>query len=305
MIAWRRRRKPQSKGTVRELRLQLLARLKLSGHGAIGALSSVRRIIWHLETVRQGFEPDHRVMNLFRDLSGDTLRVGLPGLKASTELAELAQMDGDTVRAARKATDKLEVLLEGLAGSGFELDSMMAVREDLQAAATEADLKFREIRHLVEDAFQADPSDVFDRSLAAHAAEMDDLGVEVLSDLEGAPHVQMDVEELAFIVDNLVENAVRAMNGSPDKKLRLTWKQAGEDVVFLVADTGCGIPPDELELIMKPGHSKREGGGLGLPRSQEILGKYGGGVSVKESNPGRGTTMALLVPSTPTRTEMN
>lgn len=303
LVAWRRRRKPQSKGTIRELRLQLLGRLKLSGHGAIGALSSVRRIIWHLETVTQGFEPDQRVMNLFRDLSDDTLQVGIPNMHAAVELAELARMDNDTVRAAKKSIDKLAVLLEGLAGSEFELDSMMAIREDLQATATEADQRFRELRHMVEDAFMAEPAVVLERSLAAHTDEMDDLGVEVVLDLDEAPAVQMDMEELAFIVDNLIENAVRAMHGSPEKRLSVSWQEAGEHVVLLIGDTGCGIPPDELELVMKPGHSKRQGGGLGLPRSQEILGKYGGGLSVKESSPGRGTTLSLLLPAVSRPTE--
>jgi C4-dicarboxylate-specific signal transduction histidine kinase len=180
---------------------------------------------------------------------------------------------------------------------------MMAIREDLQHTATEADRRFRELRGLVEDAFRADPAEVFARSLDAHAAEMEDLGAAAAVELEGAPLVQMDVEELAFVVDNLVENAVRAMRGSPEKRLRVTWQEAGEHVVLLVGDTGCGIAPDELELVMKPGHSRRQGGGLGLPRSREILGKYGGGLSVKESSPGRGTTMSLLVPAAPRPTE--
>jgi signal transduction histidine kinase len=292
LLGWRRRARPHSEATVRELRLQLLGRLQLSGHGAIGALSSLRRFNWHLETVMQGFDADERVIGLFRDLSDDTLRMGLPGLTAATELAELAGMDEDTVRGARTAVRRLHALLTDLAETGFATDALRAAQPDLQEAATQAEQGFKALRRAVEAGFRTDPHPVFTRSLAA--SDLD--GVTVQDALDGVPACRMDDEELAFIVDNLVENALRAMRGSPERVLTLAWHDAGEHVVLTVTDTGCGIAPDETATIMTPGHSNRRGGGLGLPRSQELLGKYGGSLTVKDSRPGGGTTMALLLP---------
>ena len=63
-----------------------------------------------------------------------------------------------------------------------------------------------------------------------------------------------------------------------------------------VADTGPGIPPDELRRIFEPFYSKRTGGtGLGLPIARRIVVAHGGRIDV-ESVVGEGTRVLIRLP---------
>jgi len=296
LLAWRLRRRPHSAATRRELRIQLLGRLQLSGHGAIGALSSLRRFIWHLDTVMQGFAADERVAGRLASMSRDTLEVGLPNLESVLELAELVEIDPDEVRRARSLVRNLRSALETLSASRFAEDDLRAVKPELQETAADAERAFQRLRRALERQFRVDPRAALARSLAAHAGTIDELAVEVTVTDTEAPPCRIDEEELAFILDNLIENALRAMRRSPQRRLEVGWREESGNVVITVTDTGCGIPPDDRAAVLSPGYGGREGGGLGLPRSRELLGKYGGDLRVLESAPGRGTVMALLVP---------
>ena len=296
LLARRRRHKPHSVATKRELRIQLLGRLQLSGHGAIGALSSLRRFIWHLDTVMQGFAADVRVTRRLTELSRDTLDVGLPNLDSVLEIAAIVELDTDEVQRARSLVQDLRRTLTGLTAAGFGAGELRAGTNELQEVAAEAERSFQRLRRVLEQQFLADPRAVLTRSLAAHAGTVEELGVTVEVAAAEAPPCRIDEEELAFILDNLIENALRAMRQSPERRLAVNWQAAGPNLLVTVADTGCGIAPDAREAVLSPGYSRREGGGLGLPRSRELLRKYGGDLNVKESAPGRGTVMALLLP---------
>ena len=110
------------------------------------------------------------------------------------------------------------------------------------------------------------------------------------------PVCRMDADELGFILDNLVGNACRSMGSAPIRNLRITWQSANGQVKIEVADSGIGIATEDHQKVLEPGFTSRPGGGLGLPKSQRLLRKYGGHLSVKSSEPGKGTTFSLVVP---------
>jgi signal transduction histidine kinase len=73
-------------------------------------------------------------------------------------------------------------------------------------------------------------------------------------------------------------------------------------VEVAVRDEGCGIPASRIERIWEPYVTHKAGGtGLGLAIVRQTLLAHGGAVEV-ESEPGRGTTLRLLLPAeTPER----
>jgi two-component system cell cycle sensor histidine kinase/response regulator CckA len=74
---------------------------------------------------------------------------------------------------------------------------------------------------------------------------------------------------------------------------------AGNYLMISVADTGTGIPADQIESIFKPFFTTKElgkGTGLGLSTSLSIIKNHGGFMSVR-SDPGRGSVFQCHLPS--------
>jgi signal transduction histidine kinase len=291
----RRRRFRPSRATSRELRLQLLERLMLSGHGAIGGLSSLRRLLWNLDTLNQGYAMNDARRRDLLGLAHDIAATQLPNLEAALELANLAK-PGDKI--AARASDTLADLkrLVGRVVAGGLERTDPALLAELQDAGARAEQSFQALRRDVEAVFLAEPAKIVAQALEAHGEALATGCVAVSAGLQGWPPCRMDPEELAFVVDNLVENAVRALEGSPDPRLDIDGEVCGRHFTIRVRDTGYGVAPDDWERIFEEGGSSREGGGLGLPRSRQLLRKHGGRVMVAESNPGGGTIMALTLP---------
>jgi signal transduction histidine kinase len=112
------------------------------------------------------------------------------------------------------------------------------------------------------------------------------------------PHVLADADQLRIVFSNLIRNAREAM---PDGgTLTLSGRTAVGRVEVDVADTGVGIPPEQLGRVMEPLFTtKVRGLGLGLALSRGILEKNRGSLRVT-SQVGRGSTFTLLL--TPART---
>ncbi len=283
----RRRRRGASAATRRELRLQLLARLELSNHGAIGALRSLRRLVWILDALEQTEGGATELEARLQDLTGECTAHMLPELAGTLELAVLAGCDGGVTGQARSAHERIVRVL-GSGGRGHE--------DELRAAASLLEQALVTLRHGLEDEFRADLAVVVGRVLAAHADTAADQGATVaVRGLEGPVWCRIDQDELVFVVDNLVENALRAMAASGRRELTLTVIRDQGRILLQVTDTGCGIAPDDWEAVMETRKSERKGGGLGLPESRRRLRKHGGSLAITASEAGTGTTLVMNV----------
>lgn len=116
--------------------------------------------------------------------------------------------------------------------------------------------------------------------------------VEMVLDLrEMSAPIQADPAQLKQVFLNLFMNAIQAM---PDGgQLRLRLQSTGDGYRVEVADTGAGIPPDDLERIFDPFFTtKAEGTGLGLAICYGIVSRHGGEIDV-ESQAGTGTRVTV------------
>jgi signal transduction histidine kinase len=111
------------------------------------------------------------------------------------------------------------------------------------------------------------------------------------------PVLSLDRELIEKALLNLVLNAEDAM---PDGgTLTIQAKSDGDAVVLEVIDTGCGIPADVLPRLFKPFVTTKTGGtGLGLATARKAVAAHGGTIAV-ESEPGRGTKVAVRLPVKP------
>lgn len=104
-----------------------------------------------------------------------------------------------------------------------------------------------------------------------------------------------DGDQLRQVFSNLILNAVQAMPAGGVLTLT-TRRSLGEDICMVeVADTGCGIPREELDKIFSPFFTTKESGsGLGLSVSYGIVKDHGGEIGVVDSE-GEGTVFRVTL----------
>jgi signal transduction histidine kinase len=101
---------------------------------------------------------------------------------------------------------------------------------------------------------------------------------------------------------NLLGNAVKFTDRG---QVRVTMSATARAVRIEIADTGIGIPLDELPRLFRPfaqvdtGLTRRHGGtGLGLYISRRLATMLGGHIEV-ESEPGKGSRFSVVLPLVP------
>ena len=86
---------------------------------------------------------------------------------------------------------------------------------------------------------------------------------------------------------NLIDNAAEAMRESLVKRLYVGTSAIGTDFVELtIADTGCGISPDDKERLFLPYFTRSpRGTGLGLAIVNHIVSEHGAQIRVENNYP--------------------
>lgn len=141
-----------------------------------------------------------------------------------------------------------------------------------------------EPRHLVEDV------------VAAFRARAVEKGVELSGDAtDDVPTIEVDPVRIGEVLANLVANAIRhtPSGGYVDVRAEV----AGGDVTFAVADTGPGIPPEQLphvfERFVKASDSG--GAGLGLAIAKRLVEAHDGRIEAR-SRAGAGAELRFTLP---------
>lgn len=106
----------------------------------------------------------------------------------------------------------------------------------------------------------------------------------------------LDPEQMGKVLVNLLLNAMEAIDHAG--LIRVETCQDDGQVVFSVADSGCGMSPAFIQnSLFKPFHStKKNGLGIGMFQCQTIVAAHGGRIQV-ESQTGRGTVFRVILPS--------
>jgi signal transduction histidine kinase len=119
---------------------------------------------------------------------------------------------------------------------------------------------------------------------------------DVICDYGDLPEIWCIPSQLNQVFLNLLGNAVQAIKEKGT--ITVQTRSEGERIVLRVADTGCGIPHENMEQIFNPFYTTKptgEGTGLGLSLAQDIVAKHHGRLYA-ESEPGAGSTFIVDLP---------
>jgi len=199
------------------------------------------------------------------------------------------------------------VLLDGYVGSvdDRQRDLLLRIRrknEHLLILVRELlYLTTRDLETAREEESRVDLARVVKRVVENHREAAEDAGLTLAETTGPGDYALTGVpEEMGQMVANLVQNAIQY---TPDGGRVTVSLAAGEDGFHLeIADTGIGIPADQLPLVFQPFHRapnarerSEQGTGLGLALVKRIAERMDGRVTL-ESEPGKGTRVRVWLP---------
>jgi signal transduction histidine kinase len=235
----------------------------------------------HLDELRQS---DRMRRELIANVSHD-LRSPIALIRG---YLETLQLKGDAVTSEERA-QYLDVALKNAQRLGERVDALFELSK-LNARQIEPKPEPFSITELVHDLVMQ-----FEPSAAEH-------GVSLEADLpERLAIVKADIALTERALSNLIENALHYT--PKGGAVRVALEDEGSRVRVRVADTGPGIPEDELPRIferfyrVEKSRSREEGGtGLGLAIAKKILDLHGSTLDV-DSTVGKGTTFSFALPA--------
>jgi len=142
---------------------------------------------------------------------------------------------------------------------------------------------------------RTDIAAVLDRAIALTSAARATKHIAIDRDIEdGLPTLWADPGQLEQVLINVLTNACDAIDD--EGTITTTIGCDGDHLVLRIADTGCGIGPDQLHSLFDPFYTTKPGGnGLGLPIAGKIIEDHGGRIDIG-SEPGRGTHVTVRLP---------
>ena len=147
-----------------------------------------------------------------------------------------------------------------------------------------------------------DPRSLVERVAATyhHIGEQQGVTINAVSP-ESMPQINVDAEQMARVLNNLVSNALRYTPAGGS--VTVSTQTVGDRVELRVSDTGSGIEPEHLPNIFErfyradsSRHEHTGGSGLGLTIVKSIV-EFHGGTIKAESTLGHGTTFIISLPT--------
>lgn len=213
------------------------------------------------------------------------LRTPISTIRAAIETLQSIDLDADREHAVRflGVIDRQSRRLEALASDLLDLHRIESGNEPFQK------------RELPLAEFWGDVQNHFEARLAAKQ-----LRWEVDSSATARNSLNVNPQLLQLIIDNLVDNAIKFTE--PGGLIRCVVRDEGEAVALEVIDTGCGIPPEDIDRVFerfyqveraRTGHER--GTGLGLSIVRHAVQVLNATIQL-ESAIGKGTRVAVRIP---------
>ncbi|MGE8205481.1 ATP-binding protein [Heyndrickxia sp. NPDC080065] len=116
------------------------------------------------------------------------------------------------------------------------------------------------------------------------------------SELQPLP-TRIGLSQLISILGNIIDNAFEAVSNSMKKEITFFATDVGNDIVFEIVDTGCGIRVEAMNQIFQKGYTTKTGKkrGYGLSIVKEVVDELHGTIEIQEKKCG-GTIFSIFIP---------
>ncbi|HBO59844.1 MAG TPA: hypothetical protein DD624_08060 [Alphaproteobacteria bacterium] len=221
------------------------------------------------------------------------------------KLSSLGLLVGSVAHEMRNPLGSIQLILENIAGrtdskplSPEETKHYLnMILDQVQFCITVTTRLLKLARKPSEEALTVDLNEIVPETVSLLEYEAKKRGIDVTIKLNDAPvTIKASDTEMRMVLVNLAQNAFHAMRDGGT--LSIETSADGKNAVLRVADTGCGIPPENIQRIFEPFFSnnqenKESGTGLGLSIVKSIVESAGGKISV-ESTVGQGTVFTFV-----------
>jgi signal transduction histidine kinase len=275
----------------------LVERLARAGHGKLKATSTLRRLREQLALLSShDGEPPPGFDQRFRQAVANAREIGVATVleiaRGATELGLARRAAPELVRDAAG----LGKLIDGLAGGPPDGSIASALRKQLDELLPSITGGLEQIGYEARLALSSSLGAELSRVIDSWGDECRRGGVAL--DAPDASRyrdtrVLASCRDLTFTLDNLLDNAVRAVRGRERPRVAISVETDALEAVIAVADNGSGIPPERHDEIFRRGVSDKPGGGSGLPASRELLESRGGSLRLVRSTPAEGTVFEV------------
>jgi len=131
-------------------------------------------------------------------------------------------------------------------------------------------------------------------------ADKGGIALDVGDELSAMPDFTGDAAKLGTAIHGVLHNAVKFT--PKGGRISVTCKRTRDGICLAIEDSGIGMEPDDIEIVVKPFHRLRsaldgqhQGTGLGLPFAKAIVEQHGGLLTIYSAS-GEGTRIEILLP---------
>lgn len=222
----------------------------------------------------------------------------------SEKLASIGRLAGGV---AHEINNPLMVILGRAELALMDLPEDHAASADLEIIVSETKRIANIVKNLLrfsrqdqqESLLPVEVNEIVDRAveLTRYQMTVDNITIETRY-APNLPAILGNAGQLQQVFTNVIINAYQAM-APQGGRLTVETRVRNGRVEVLFADTGCGIPPEQIKRIFEPfftTKNEQEGTGLGLSVSYGIIADHGGEIQV-QSEVGRGSTFTISLPA--------